>query len=227
MHPEMMAIYGSPTYEPLAPDPAEQRAADVRQTAAAAVARQVADVISAFVAAATAAKIPLVTPDSGIVEVKSLRYATAFRRRGAPVAHGWFVNTPAHQGAVVHRDTSQAQTAITARLGLAVSDQGAVFAALPPNCFEIELRGGDIRGDVLALGGHTHGGRKLSAEQVREIPNRLRALFELALANPVELAARITRREYRRAVKDTLSYRDEKIFGPGGLKAYRQRMYGK
>jgi hypothetical protein len=219
MHPGMQAIWGPLGQPPLAsppPETAHQRAKRVayqgaRSEAIAEATPAIGQLLSAFLErAADLPKIEFTGSQCRIVTVKSLRFSPGYRYEGDPRGHGWFVSTPQHP--------------VT---GLAVRDDGSVFAAEPPNCFQIVVDGPDIAGDLEQLGLHTHGSVSLDAESLRLVPKVLESLLVEALREPVGLRRRTTRREMKQAKAETYRWRDEQTFGPGGIKAYRKRMYGK
>ncbi len=236
MHPEMQGIYGPPSYAspPRQPPTPEQMATRKVKEKALAQAIEAAEpkitiAVREFVTRTAAVpKIDMVAADSGLQAVKHWYYATAYRHFGAPIGAGWFVLTPNHPGEVTNSSSSNgAYTEFTEILGLAVTEEGAVFSACAPSCFEIEVRSQNIAKSVEALAVHTHGTRTLTSGTAAKVPKALAQLLDEAIASPVDLRPRITKREHKQSIQATYRYGDEKIFGTGGLKAYRKRMYGK
>lgn len=145
---------------------------------------------------------------------------------GDEKGNGWFVATPAHPGAVTHVDTSAAQTEYIEQLGLAIADDGRIWAASPPTDTQIIVYGDEIGYDRDAMATHTHG--KHGAAGVRaQVLDRLADLLAAAVVSPASRRALRSRREMKQLEKDTVRYRDEKIYGPGGRQAYEKRKYGK
>ena len=207
------------------PAQVESAASRSLQAAGPDVGAEIAGLLAAFVQQMRVVPpIDLGSGASGIRVVKHWQpWVVDSLRRIEVVGQGWFVSTPQHPGAVVHRDTSAAQTEYTAVLGLAVATDQRVFAALPPSTHDIEVHGADISGSVAALSKHTHGRSVASAEVISELSR----LLDAAAASPVTLRPPKTKRDEREELAAVSKYRDEKIFGPGGQKAYKKRMYGK
>jgi len=74
---------------------------------------------------------------------------------------------------------------------------------------------------------HTHGGAEPDSRVLAEVPERLVALFEEAVVNPTTARLPKTKKQYRDFVAEIRRHQYEKVYGPGGHKAYRKRMYGK
>ena len=60
-----------------------------------------------------------------------------------------------------------------------------------------------------------------------EVISELSRLLDAAAASPVTLQPPKTKRDEREELAAVYKFRDEKIFGPGGQKADKKRMYGK
>lgn len=126
------------------------------------------------------------------------------------------------RGATFMRCLKRASVIGVVVLGLAVATEGRVLPALPPHTHDTEVRD-DISTDLAALSRHTHG----RAANTREVITELAALFHATSASPVKLHPAMSNRKERAMKAAIYKWDDERTYGPGGLKAYNKRMYGK
>lgn len=144
---------------------------------------------------------------------------------------GWYVSMPNAFEYSYLSDSSSAQREVSFRPDLAVSDTGQMWSC--------RLERGKLRADgsvitsarqlaMLTHGLDTYGtDQEVDYEDVpRELEKRLNAAIQMPAAPSPVLSRREERKRNKRLRKESQQNLDERIYGPGGYKAYADRLYG-
>lgn len=187
-----------------------------------------ADVVDAFVSKMKSVPTTKVVlrSNSRLERRTHLRFADSYHRVGKEVGQGWYVDMPNAQEIVTHIDTSAAGTETSQRPGLGVLEDGSIWKCTA----HYEILAFDELEGTRDLAVMTHGVSRTAYSDpglaTDEIVGVLSDQLNKAARSPWGPAPFKTRREEKADREAIYKWRDEQIYGEGGLKGYRERMYG-
>lgn len=210
----------------LADEKAKKKAS--REEAIRSADHEIATTIEAFVRKMKGVSTtPVILRDGSRTEKRShLRFADSFHTVGTELGRGWYVETPSAIQIVTHVDTSAAGTEHKQTPGLGILEDGSLWMCTA----NYEIVGFEPLAGTRDLGKMTHG----VVWTPHSDPGLDPAAVAQALADRLDEAAKSpwspppfrTRRQEKADRKAIYEWRDEQIYGKGGYKAYRERMYG-